>query len=454
MPFKSQYIILQFTSPFILFFSLLFYISPVNADEITIYKRLRDNGIITAVQFEALVKSVKKESFDKKTPTEKVLSKSKKHSKSEHATVNNKGKLSIKSPSGDFKYQIGGRIQADAANYSADNYEFTDGTEFRRARVFIKGKMYKNWLWQAQFDFSSNDTEIKDMYLGYKFDPAVLRIGQFGESGSLEDSTSSKYITFMERALPVLAFAPAKRRIGIGLNSYNDYGSYSIGIFGNSESADETESGKGASTRVSYVPWYGKTQTLHIGLSLQYRTPPDLASIGKSIKYRARPEAHVDDNRLLDTGSINDVSNYSINGLEVAWVNGPFSLQGEYIRSNVARADSSDLTFSGYYAYASWFMTGESRPYNIENGTFGRIKPRRSVGSAGIGAWEMALRFSELDLNDQLITGGKANNITLGLNWYPDNNIRFMFNYIRADTDKNAENIDLDIMQMRAQIDF
>jgi phosphate-selective porin OprO/OprP len=448
MLFKSQHIIRQFTSPFILFLSLLFYIGAVNADEITIYKRLRDNGIITAVQFEALIKSIKKENSDNKLPME-VPPEGKKPNKSERVTVNNKGKLSIKSPTGDFKYQIGGRIQADAANYRADSHDFTDGTEFRRARVFIKGKMYNKWLWKAQFDFSGNEPEIKDMYLGYEFDPAVLRIGQFGESGSLEDSTSSKYITFMERALPVLAFAPAGRRIGIGLNSYNDYGSYSIGVFGNSESADETENGKGASTRVSYAPWHGKTQTLHLGFSLQYRTPPE-----NNVKYRARPEAHVDDNRLLDTGGLDDISHYSIKGLEVAWVNGPFSVQGEYIRSDVARTDSNDLTFSGYYAYASWFTTGESRPYNIKNGTFGRIRPKHNVSSAGIGAWEIALRFSELDLNDQFITGGKANNITLGLNWYPENNIRFMFNYIRADTVKNAENIDLDIMQMRAQIDF
>ncbi len=358
------------------------------------------------------------------------------------------------SSTGNFTYQLGGRIQVDSANYSADDYEFTDGTEFRRARVFIKGQMYKKWLWKAQFDFSGDKTEIKDMYIGYKFDPLVLRIGQFGESGSLEDSTSSKYITFMERSLPILAFAPAERRIGIGLNSYNNYGSYSIGIFGDNESADEIDNGKGASTRFSYAPWHGKTQTLHIGVSLQHRTPPGLSSTEKSIRYRARPEAHVDDNRLLNTGTLNNISHYSVNGLEAAWVNGSFSLQGEYIRSTLRRKDLNDLTFDGYYAYASWFMTGESRPYKIKSGTFGRIKPKRSVSNEGIGAWEIALRFSQLDLNDELIVGGKQNNMTLGLNWYPNDNIRFMFNYIRADTDENAGNIDPNIVQMRAQVDY
>jgi phosphate-selective porin OprO/OprP len=72
----------------------------------------------------------------------------------------------------------------------------------------------------------------------------------------------------------------------------------------------------------------------------------------------------------------------------------------------------------------------------------------------GIGAWEVALRLSQLDLNDRMVTGGKERNITLALNWYPNPNIRFMFNYIRADTDENADNIDPTIIQMRAQIDF
>jgi phosphate-selective porin OprO/OprP len=448
MLINSQHPILKFTLSFTLLLSFLFCNSQVMADELSIYKRLRDNGIITPLEYNKLVKSIENQKVEKKT--DKV----KNHNKIEHNSVINKGKLSIKSPAGDFKYQIGGRIQVDAANYSADNYDFTDGTEFRRARLFVKGQMYKKWLWKAQFDFAGNNTEIKDMYLGYEFKPLTLRVGQFGESGSLEDSTSSKYITFMERSLPVLAFAPAQRRIGIGLNSYNNFGSYSVGIFSENEAVNEAKNGEGASTRVSYAPWHGKTQTLHLGFSLQYRTPPGLTDSDKSIKYRVRPEAHIDDKRLLDTGDLNNISHYSINGLEAAWVNGSFSLQGEYIRSTLSRKDLNDLTFNGFYTYASWFITGESRPYNIKNGTFGRIKPNQNMGEVGIGAWEVALRLSQLDLNDQMVTGGKERNITLALNWYPNPNIRFMFNYIHADTDDNADNIDPTIIQMRGQIDF
>ena len=410
--------------------------SATKANELEIYQRLKDNGIITEQEFEKLLKSLKSKKEAKQSET--------------NVKVSNKGKLKIKSTSEDFQYQIGGRIQVDAASYDADNYEFTSGTEIRRARLFVKGRMYKNWLWKSQLEFSGNEIEVKDMYLAYEFDPMTLRLGQFSESGSLEDSTSSKNITFMERSLPVLAFAPGERRIGVALNSYHKQGSYSLGFFGDNDSAEEIAHGKGVSGRASYAPWHSKTQTLHLGTWLQYRTPP------KNItRFRARPEAHIDNSRLVSTKKIAHTSHYFINGLEAAWVNGAVSLQGEYLITQVSREnDLSELSFSGYYGYASWFITGESRPYELQEGAFGKIKPNRIVTNGGIGAWEVALRFSSINLNDHDIAGGKEDNITLGLNWYANTNIRFMLNYVWVNTDANVGNIDPNIIQARAQIVF
>ena len=420
----------------LLLISLVFNMSLALADELKVYQGLRDNGIISQAEFDRLSKTIEEENGKTKGEI--------------RVKVGNRGKLKIKSATGDFQYQVGGRIQTDFAVYDADTKEFTDGTEFRRTRLFVKGRMYKKWLWKAQFDFSSNETEIKDMYMGYEFDPMLLRIGQFGESGSLEDSTSSKYITFMERSLPVLAFTPAERRVGIALSSFHEYGSYSFGIFEDAESADETESSKGASARTSYVPWHSKTEALHLGASIQYRTPPEDA-----VRFRARPEAHVDDQRLVSTDKIMNTNHYSINGLEAAWVNGAVSIQGEYINAKLTRkAKPNDLTFDGYYVYGSWFVTGESRRYEIEDGTFGRVRPMQNVTDGGIGAWELALRFSHLNLNDHEIRGGKEDNITLGLNWYLNPNIRFMFNYVRVESETNSGDVDPFILQIRAQIDF
>ncbi len=73
-----------------------------------------------------------------------------------------------------------------------------------------------------------------------------------------------------------------------------------------------------------------------------------------------------------------------------------------------------------------------------------------------MGAWEVGLRYSHIDLNDEGISGGEEDNITVGLNWYLNPNVRMMFNYVNADLEDRAgiPDGDADIFQTRFQIDF
>jgi len=130
---------------------------------------------------------------------------------------------------------------------------------------------------------------------------------------------------------------------------------------------------------------------------------------------------------------------------------GPFSLQGEYIHSAVDSEQAGDPDFSGFYAYASYFLTGEHRPYKNTAGKFSRVKPKKNFGAGGPGAWELAARYSHLDLNDEDIEGGELDDITVGLNWYLNPNTRIMWNYVHTDLDGVG---DADAFQMRAQVDF
>ena len=64
-----------------------------------------------------------------------------------------------------------------------------------------------------------------------------------------------------------------------------------------------------------------------------------------------------------------------------------------------------------------------------------------SLAGGGWGAWEIAGRFSTVDLNDQLATangvaGGRQTIYTLALNWYVNRNVRFMFDYLHGNIGK------------------
>ena len=137
-------------------------------------------------------------------------------------------------------------------------------------------------------------------------------------------------------------------------------------------------------------------------------------------------------------------------GLEAAYVSSPFSVQGEYIFANADVASSAN--FRGYYAQASYFLTGEHRNYKPSEGAFSRVKPKENFKSGGgPGAWEVALRYSGLDLDDNSITGGKLNDLTAGLNWYLNPNTRVMWNYVHADKDHVGN---ADMLMMRLQVEF
>jgi len=360
--------------------------------------------------------------------------------------------LKFTSQDGDFQYKIGGRLMFDAAYYDNKGRELGSGTKIRRARMFIAGTLYRDWKFVGEYDFANNGVSVKSAFIAYSgFETVYIQLGNFKEPFSLEELTSSRYTTFMERALPNV-FAPG-RNLGIGIITHGDNWTFGAGAFGEGVGDTRTnDEGYGFSSRFTFAPIHEKSKAVHIGVAGAFRTP---TSETNTISYGSSPESSVTTIDTVATGDITLVENFTTLGMEGAVVLGPLSFQSEYIWLNVNReASVSDPGFHGFYAYASYFLTGENRVYSAKNGKFGRVKPKKNAGQGGIGAWEVALRYSNLDLNDAGITGGEENNITVGINWYVNPRIRFMANYINIDTDSNAGNENSNAFQMRGQLDF
>lgn len=350
---------------------------------------------------------------------------------------------------------VGGRIMMDAAAYDSDELDLSSGTEFRRLRLFAKGKVAEDWGYRLQYDFTGEGNEgIRDAYIEYTgfSDIAVLRFGNSSVPGSMEDYGSSKYMTFMERGMPLLAFVPSPRRIGVAADHAGENWSAVAGVYGEDPAVDETEDDSTTvAGRLTCAPVNSEGSAVHLGVFGQYR---EMGGRDEA-RFRARPEAHVDDTRLIDSGTISNVNGYATYGVEVAWVGGPFSLQGEYVGLNLDRDTDCSINMDGFYVYGSVFLTGESRAYDASSGLFGRVKPKNIVGEGGVGAWEIGARFSTLDMNDEL-DRGRADSVTLGMNWYATSRVRFMLNYVNAELEGNetVADADVDVVQLRAQVDF
>jgi len=376
-----------------------------------------------------------------------------------------------------FKLKFGGRIQADGAYIGADQ-EIEDalaaagdpketgwGTEFRRARLFFEGTVYEDIFFKAQYDFAGGEAAFKDVYVRVQNIPYIgsTWIGHYKEPASLEELTSSKYITFLERGLPNV-FAPS-RNMGVEFfnNAFDERLYWAIGGFQQADDFGDSFndfSDWNLTLRVAGRPWLrGEDKFVHLGLSYSHGFRNE-DEAGAAVRYRQRPETHLSTNRLVDTGNILTDDVDLINP-EVALVYGPFSFQGEYFYNKLNSSVENDPTFTGWYAYVSYFVTkGDHRGY--KGWSFDRVKPQKnfSIKGGGIGAVELALRYSTLDLNDEAIRGGKENDWTLGVNWYLTPNTRLAFNYVRANVeDRDSGGVvisdgDVNVYQTRIYIDF
>lgn len=382
---------------------------------------------------------------------------------------------------GDYAFKFRGQIAADVAafNVRKGTRDFNDGTQLRRARLGIDGMIASDWLYRLEVDVgnasrddnANQEVDVKDAYVQYKgIDQTVITVGQHKTPNTLEQAIASTDLLFTELPLYVEAFtnrttAGGDYKAGISARYSDVNWTATLGVFGEnfalnggggstgSGSTYNTtptykDEGWGPAARLTWAPINGVTETLHLGVSGYWRETGGR----RTIQFRSGPEVSVDSTRLVDTGLL-AARNYSFIGAELAGQYGPLYLQSEYGRTDVSRyrtnvvvqsspsvtaAGGSDVSFDGGYVAASWLITGESREY--KDGTFARPKPAKpfSFKNGGWGAWEVAARYSTLDLNDGTVLGGKENNYSLGLNWYPNNYLRLMTDYVRFDVKKGA----------------
>ncbi|MDY7396508.1 porin [Aureibaculum sp. 2210JD6-5] len=366
----------------------------------------------------------------------------------------------VNSADENFEFKFGGRIMLDHAFFSQnealnDVYGkllTTSATEIRRARFFLSGVVYKNIEFKLDLGFEGGEVAFKDAYLGIKDIPVLgtIRIGNVKEPLRLEMLTSSKYITFLERSL-LSDFSPTRNNGILAMNEFlEDRIGVQVGLFRNAgDDGNDIMANDGYvfTSRISGLPLKNRKQLLHLGLGYSFRKPNST----NSYRISSRPEAHLSNKKYIDTELIENVNNLNMLNFETAFVTGPLSLQAEYLITDL-KADEN-YNFSSYYGQVSYFLTGEQKKYKSSYSGFDRVKPKQNFmgKDGGAGAWEIALRYSNSDLNSKDIFGGEQSDITLGINWYLNPVTKIALNHVWGNI-KDAGNVS--VFQARFQIDF
>jgi phosphate-selective porin OprO/OprP len=391
-----------------------------------------------------------------------------------------KGAPELSSSDGKFKFKVRGRLMTDYDNIDQDfavtGRPDVSAVELRRARLGVEGVVWYDVKYKFEADFADNEVAIKDAYVAYAgLKPKDWGIGEirFGNQyvyNSLEEITSSRFITFMERAAYQEAFF-LDRQIGAAILAGGEHWSFQTGIYGApvAEVTDFLQDQTAYSARLTVAPINrevnGVQQVLHLGVSGRhrdeaedFRAPASPATVldDQPFRYRARgADLHLAD-RFVATPFVGD--NDDLLNLEAAFVWGPFSVQGEYAKLWVDTPtflNTVDPTYDGWYVDASYWLTGETRTYEAATGEFGRPKVKHPVlwgkGGGGWGAWQIAGRYDVVDLADQnaAVVGFKANTNTtdalvactlcgdqktwlIGVNWWLNDYTRLALNVTQS----------------------
>jgi phosphate-selective porin OprO/OprP len=372
-----------------------------------------------------------------------------------------------------------GRLHLDAGGYSYHpNSRFTspqnldDGVNARRARLGVVGKFAGDFNYYFVYDFGGSSdgfgssvaggatSGIENAYVSYTgLKPVAFEAGYMDTPFTLDEATSSNDIMFMERSSSqVIAtnIAAGDNRFAAGIRGNTDRfwaGAYFTGPTSgsNHEFINGGTEQDGAFVRATYQLLQDENYSLHIGGGAEFLLRPSGTGV-RTLTLSDRPELRIDPTTILSTGAISNVDGAQVYNAEAAGGIGPFFVQGEYFHYNIQRGDGfGDNEFDGGYVEASYTLTGEHRKYIPTAGAYSGISPKHPFDvhnpGDGWGAWEIAGRYSVVDLNDgftagqaingtDAVAGGKQTVYTVGLNWYLNNNVRMMFNYLHGDIDK------------------
>lgn len=417
--------------------------------------------------------------------------------------LNSTGGLSyINENCSDYWFKLSGLLRFDEAFFMGSNRDkganYPSGGHIRTADLYFEGGVSRDWTYIVSLQFAPNSRpSFGDTWIAYSgfADNNQVFIGRApGNWFGLDNANSGTWNPFLERSLVANTFYP-----GDGIGFMTDFWSDCAGITFTAmksepsalnEVSNVRDRWKGT-VRATVAPVHEEGDVWHFGVSGAYR---ELVNTVSGINGRGAgfnvgdPGVRIRNNSatnptsmgnvvntttgnpatVLSTGSLVPIqaNNIRMFNVEAARQIGPFMLEGEYTNAYVHRmgtqpflepggvivqVQQGTLQFSGWNIQTRYLLTGEHHAYDVRDGNFGAVKP-----CSEYGAIEVAARYDFVNLNDKNVRGGSQHDVTLGLNWFLNQNVRLSANYIRASIHPAKDQVhrNLDIIGLRAQVRF
>lgn len=354
-----------------------------------------------------------------------------------------------------------GLIQFNTAIYQIDDDlnanerpDLEGGAHFRRVRYDAQGPLGAGFSYRLQVEYGGERLALKNVHLNYDLENAQIRVGKTKVPQAHEELMSSTDSFFVERSLVNQAFKLG-RKAGVEIRGHiRNRFTYHTGIYTNG--SGHRRPGERAplysALRLSAVPFEDGPALLHIGGHFIHSTGE------KGARFRTGPESRVAHTRMIDTSALGHSHRTHRYGAELMTLFSDWRLSYEYRGVDVQKRN---VSFSGHIVEAATNLTGERREYSYDSGVLKGLIPNNPYSSAGLGALELALRASWIDLNnspttEQGVAGGKGLALAANLAWIPVKNIVFAAEVGRLDIEQVSGLADQEVgqYQLKAQVSF
>lgn len=400
--------------------------------------------------------------------------------------------IMVESADGNNTLYLRGTLQADGrlyvddsrgnpANTNGDN--LNDQFLIRRARITLEGTLWKYMDYRIMPDFAGSQVRLFDGYADFRpLQEISLTAGKYKAPISLERLQSASALSLTERAFPT-QLAPnrdlgfmlhgefdkpgyAKAKHSFPLFMYPEFIAYQVAVVNgsrnnNGDATGDVDDDKEFQGRLFVHPFQHSgiepMEGLGVGIAGSWGNPND-----EALSNYVTPAQNT---MFSYAGSAKaDGVHYRIYP-QMYWNYGPFGLIGEYAVSNQELASQSVKNNRSVNKYDTttndqawnitllYVLTGEDNVF-LNQG----IKPRHAFDPfhGHWGAFQLAARWTEMDFDQAVFlnTGtaakpvypladprnsvSSASSWALGVNWWLNNNVKFMADYNQTEFDGGA----------------